>query len=134
MLPSTWWFSCMVVLVVFLQYEDGWVESSTATICGTEYGNSSNFCVPHCGPSAAVPSFKVRSSGLHVGDALWTRCHPLRAPHVPPFSLQRDTWGYFSAVCFIHGLQVFKATGRPQVIPSLPTASCIFSSDGAAAE
>ena len=39
---------------------------------------------PHCGPSAVEPSFK------------------------------RDTWGYFSAACYVHGLELLRATGRPQ--------------------
>ena len=29
-------------------------------------------------------------------------------------SFKRNTWGYFSAVCFIHGRELVKATGRPQ--------------------
>eukprot|EP00966_Prymnesium_polylepis_P230159 5325691-Prymnesium_polylepis.1 len=39
---------------------------------------------PHCGPSAVKPSFK------------------------------RDTWGFFSAACYVHGLELLHATGRPQ--------------------
>lgn len=42
------------------------------------------YCGPHCGPSAAVHSFK------------------------------RVTWGYFSAVCFLHGRALLRDTGRPQ--------------------
>jgi sialate O-acetylesterase len=70
--------------LVDAQYREGWVESSPATVCGSEYGEQDRFCEPHCGPSAKVESFK------------------------------RDTWGYFSAVCFAHGLELLKATGRPQ--------------------
>jgi len=40
--------------------------------------------VPHCSSATTDPSFK------------------------------RDTWGYFSAVCFLHGLELLQATGRPQ--------------------
>ena len=42
------------------------------------------YCGPHCGPSAAVKSFK------------------------------RATWGYFSAACFLHGRALLRETGRPQ--------------------
>ena len=67
-----------------VQYEGGWVQSSPQTVCGSEYGDHANFCMAHCGPSASVKSFA------------------------------RNTWGYFSAVCFIHGRELVKATGRPQ--------------------
>ena len=54
-------------------------------MCGAAHGRSPpDFCTPHCGPSADVPSFK------------------------------RDTWGYFSAACYVHGLEILRATGRPQ--------------------
>ena len=65
--------------------QGGWVQSSPKTVCGSEYdSNQTNFCTAHCGPSTKVPSFK------------------------------RNTWGYFSAVCFVHGRALVKATGRPQ--------------------
>ena len=67
-----------------VQYPGGWVQSSPQTVCGAEYGQHANFCEPHCGPSASAKS------------------------------LARNTWGYFSAVCFIHGRELVKATGRPQ--------------------
>jgi hypothetical protein len=65
--------------------QGGWVQSSPKTVCGSEYdSNQTRFCMPHCGPSSRVKSFK------------------------------RNTWGYFSAVCFIHGRALVKATNRPQ--------------------
>jgi hypothetical protein len=68
-----------------IQYPEGWVQSSPETVCGAEYDtNHTRYCMPHCGPSASVKSFA------------------------------RPTWGYFSAVCFIHGRALLKATGRPQ--------------------
>jgi hypothetical protein len=68
-----------------VQYKGGWVQSSPQTVCGSEYdSNHTKFCMAHCGPSASVKSFA------------------------------RKTWGYFSAVCFIHGRELVKATGRPQ--------------------
>lgn len=71
--------------LVDTQYPEGWVESSTTNVCGSEYSdNRTAFCGPHCGPSAVVKTFR------------------------------RNTWGYFSAVCFVHGLQMLRATGRPQ--------------------
>ena len=67
------------------QYAGGWVEASPETICGAAHGRThESFCQPHCGPSASVESFK------------------------------RDTWGYFSAACYVHGLELLRATGRPQ--------------------
>eukprot|EP00755_Sulcionema_specki_P002628 Sspe_Gene.118943::Locus_113563_Transcript_1_1_Confidence_1.000_Length_1260::g.118943::m.118943/K05970/SIAE; sialate O-acetylesterase len=63
----------------------GWVVSSPSTVCGDEYdANATRYCLPHCGPSAAVKSF------------------------------HRPTWGYFSAVCYITGLRLLTETGRPQ--------------------
>lgn len=62
----------------------GWVRSEPANVCGAEYHTSEQYCEPHCGPSAAVKSFK------------------------------RDTWGFFSAVCFVHGRSLLALTGRPQ--------------------
>lgn len=75
-----------------LQYPQGWVRSTPKTVCGAEYNNdgyapphnTSAYCGPHCGPSAAVHSFA------------------------------RATWGYFSAVCFITGRALLRETGRPQ--------------------
>ena len=75
-----------------VMYKDGWVKSSPETVCGAEYNNNgynppSNttaYCGPHCGPSARVQSFA------------------------------RSTWGYFSAVCFVHGRALLRDTGRPQ--------------------
>ena len=58
--------------------------SSPETACGSEYGTQGEFCKPHCGPSASVHSFK------------------------------RNTWGFFSAVCFLHGRELLRKTGRPQ--------------------
>eukprot|EP00665_Eupelagonemidae_sp_cell47_P001107 gene1106-7282_t len=66
------------------QYAAGWVESSAQNVCGSEYGARADFCKPHCGPSAKVKSFA------------------------------RNTWGYFSAVCFVHGVELLRQTGRPQ--------------------
>ena len=31
----------------------------------------------------------------------------------PSPELARPTWGYFSAVCLVHGLRLINATGRP---------------------
>lgn len=69
----------------------GWVRSSPSTVCGAEYdndgyspSNTSPYCGPHCGPSAAVKSF------------------------------HRATWGYFSAACFLHGRALLRETQRPQ--------------------
>jgi hypothetical protein len=79
--------------VIDLQYPQGWVRSSPTTVCGAEYDgldgydpphNTSAYCGHHCGPSAAVSSFK------------------------------RKTWGYFSAVCYIYGRALLRETGRPQ--------------------
>ena len=79
--------------VIDLQYPQGWVRSSPATVCGAEYPglngydpphNTSAYCGHHCGPSAAVHSFA------------------------------RATWGYFSAVCYIYGRALLRETGRPQ--------------------
>ena len=68
-----------------IMYRGGWVQSSPATVCGAEYDqNQTNYCMPHCGPSASVKSYA------------------------------RPTWGYFSAVCFIHGRRLVEETGRPQ--------------------
>lgn len=75
-----------------LQYPQGWVRSTPATVCGAEYNNdgydpphnTSAYCGHHCGPSAVVHSFA------------------------------RATWGYFSAVCFITGRALLRETGRPQ--------------------
>ena len=61
-------------------------------MCGAEYNNNgykpphntTAYCGPHCGPSAAVKSFA------------------------------RATWGYFSAVCFTYGRALLRDTGRPQ--------------------
>ena len=65
--------------------QGGWVRSTPATVCGSEYdSNRTRFCEAHCGPSAAVPSFK------------------------------RNTWGYFSAVCYIHGRDLFEV-GVPRL-------------------
>ena len=65
--------------------QGGWVPSTSANVCGSEYdANKTNFCEAHCGPSAAVKSYA------------------------------RNTWGYFSAVCYLHGRALWKATGRPQ--------------------
>lgn len=61
------------------QYPGGWVKSSPESICGAEYGLQSDYCEPHCGPSVVNISFK------------------------------RPTWGYFSAVCFIHGAELARA-------------------------
>eukprot|EP00039_Didymoeca_costata_P020200 m.340426 g.340426 ORF g.340426 m.340426 type:complete len:521 (+) comp19301_c0_seq1:20-1582(+) len=70
--------------LVDIQYQQGWVEASPQTACGDEYGSKADFCMPHCGPSAAVKSFA------------------------------RPSWGYFSAVCMVHGISILKKTGRPQ--------------------
>ena len=70
--------------IIESQFAGGWVETSPQTICGAEYETHDRFCEPHCGPSASVESFK------------------------------RDTWGYFSAACYVHGLELLKSTGRPQ--------------------
>ena len=65
--------------------QGGWVPSTTANVCGSEYdANKTSFCEAHCGPSAHVKSYA------------------------------RNTWGYFSAVCYLHGRALWKATGRPQ--------------------
>ena len=65
--------------------QGGWVPSTTANVCGSEYdANKTSFCEAHCGPSATVHSFA------------------------------RNTWGYFSAVCYLHGRALWQATGRPQ--------------------
>ncbi|MDC0510931.1 hypothetical protein OAN61_00835, partial [bacterium] len=77
-----------------LQYPEGWVKSTPKTVCGAEYfndnysrpGNTQPYCGHHCGPSAAH------------------RHH----------SFARQTWGYFSAVCFIYGRALLRETGRPQ--------------------
>ena len=77
---------------VDLQYPQGWVRSSPATVCGSEYHNNgynppyntTAYCGHHCGPSAAIKSFA------------------------------RATWGYFSAVCFLFGRALLRETGRPQ--------------------
>ena len=67
------------------QYAEGWVDATTETVCGAAHSRTAaRFCEPHCGPSAVVSSFK------------------------------RDTWGFFSAACYVHGLQLLRATGRPQ--------------------
>ena len=71
-------------VIIEAQYEGGWVEASPTTVCGARWGAAADYCQPHCGPSAQVPSFK------------------------------RPTWGYFSAVCFAHGIELLRATGRPQ--------------------
>ena len=63
--------------------ERGWVASSPATACGAEYGNSQDYCEPHCAYSP-IPAF------------------------------DRPTWGYFSAVCLVHGMRLLNETGRPQ--------------------
>ena len=69
--------------IVEPQYDGGWVEASPATVCGAAHGRSPpDFCTPHCGPSADVPSFK------------------------------RDTWGYFSAACYVHGLEILRTAAR----------------------
>mmetsp|Transcript_29908 Transcript_29908/g.69160 ORF Transcript_29908/g.69160 Transcript_29908/m.69160 type:complete len:528 (+) Transcript_29908:16-1599(+) len=64
--------------------QEGWVASSRESVCGAEYGARADYCEPHCGGSAADPSY------------------------------HRPTWGYFSAVCYIYGRELLKATGRPQ--------------------
>eukprot|EP01045_Picozoa_sp_COSAG04_P009222 COSAG04_NODE_529_length_13029_cov_3.203248_12_plen_241_part_00 len=77
---------------VDIQYPEGWVPSTPATVCGAEYrnngynppSNTSAYCGPHCGPSAVVKSFS------------------------------RATWGYFSAVCYATGRALLRDTGRPQ--------------------
>lgn len=61
------------------QYTTGWVKSSPETICGAEYGLQSDYCEPHCASYVVNASFK------------------------------RPTWGYFSAVCFVHGLELARA-------------------------
>jgi len=75
--------------VIDRQYASGWVRSAPQTVCGAEYNNdgynppfnATAYCGPHCGPSAAVKSFA------------------------------RKTWGYFSAVCFVHGRALLRDTG-----------------------
>lgn len=67
-----------------IDVQEGWVPSSPQTVCGAEYFSPDAYCEPHCGPSAAVPSF------------------------------HRATWGFFSAVCYIHGRTLLRKTNRPQ--------------------
>eukprot|EP01079_Euglenida_sp_SAG-EU17-18_P000229 gene229-365_t len=63
--------------------EEGWVESTPSTICGYPGYNHSYFCEPHCGPSTVVPSYK------------------------------RPTWGYTSAVCYLHARDLHRDLGIP---------------------
>lgn len=74
--------------IIESQYRPGWVQAGPDTVCGAEYQPHSEYCKPHCGP--------VR----HCVDCVE--------------SFKRDEWGYFSAVCLAHGIELFKATGRPQ--------------------
>ena len=51
--------------IIEAQYRPGWVEASSSTLCGAEYGDASEYCVPHCGPSASVATFKRPTWGCN---------------------------------------------------------------------
>jgi len=67
--------------------EHSWRSSSPATICGQNETDPEqpDYCIPHCGPSSVVPSFK------------------------------RPTWGYFSAMGWLTGRQLMLAHGLKTV-------------------
>jgi hypothetical protein len=76
---------------VSMTQDDGWQLAGPQSICGGIAKNGSqyakaDYCEPHCAGCTATwaPEFK------------------------------RHTWGYFSAVCFVHGRTIRQVTGRPQ--------------------
>lgn len=71
--------------------DDGWQRAGPQSICGGQAANGSQYpkdeyCQPHCAGCTAT----------------WATGY------------KRHSWGYFSAVCFVHGRTVRQITGRPQ--------------------
>ena len=59
----------------------------------------------------------VESSPTTVCGAAYGTARDYCEPHCaysPEPRYDRPTWGYFSAVCLVHGMRLLKATGRPQ--------------------
>ena len=79
--------------LVDTQYSEGWVEAGPDTICG---------------------SVAERWYGTAASDREYCSSHCAGATDPHHHEMRHATWGFFSAVCFVHGRALLRETGRPQ--------------------